>query len=142
LIEDLDLSLEEKFIIAGSPASVANTFAEKCTYQFSKALSLKTVCRINQHVDIPVHIDKGAHQLKLLEARHKVVLLYLWLSYRFSDIYTDVASATQLKNQLEVLIQEGLARIRDDSDKKKDGPRTPNKQVGRDRFATKSTIEY
>jgi ATP-dependent RNA helicase SUPV3L1/SUV3 len=146
LIEDLDLSLEEKFIFASSPASIkTDDNREQSIQKFAKALASKTVCRIDQHITIPVTIDKGAFQLKILEARHKIVLLYLWLSYRFSDVFSDVASANVLKNQLEVLIQEGLARICDTKDekKRKEGEvRMVTKQIGRDRFVSKSSIEY
>jgi hypothetical protein len=80
LIEHLDLSLEERFLLTASPAKVGgDRYTEKCMYDFAKALSKKQVCRISEHVKIPVIVEKGALQLRELESRHKVTLLYLWL---------------------------------------------------------------
>jgi ATP-dependent RNA helicase SUPV3L1/SUV3 len=50
--------------------------------------------------------------LKRLESLHQVLILYLWLSYRFSVLFHPRETAIKLKNLCEARIQKCLNTIR------------------------------
>ncbi|KAL7270595.1 RNA helicase [Rhizina undulata] len=51
-------------------------------------------------------------QLHRLEALHKVVILYIWLAYRFPTAFSPIETAISIKGELEHLIDEGLRNVR------------------------------
>merc|ERR1719278_1300428 len=46
-----------------------------------------------------------------LEAVHDVFDLYLWLSYRFPDMFPDVELVRSVQNELDEVIQDGIVNI-------------------------------
>ena len=46
-----------------------------------------------------------------LEAVHDVLDLYLWLSYRFQDMFPDVELVYSVRNELDTVIEEGVGNI-------------------------------
>lgn len=46
-----------------------------------------------------------------LEAVFDVLDLYLWLSYRFTDLFNDASLVRDMQKELDAIIQEGVVQI-------------------------------
>lgn len=64
-----------------------------------------------------------SHQLmnlKKLEILHRLIMLYLWLSYRYPKSFVDFESVSELKNMTELKISKELDELRNDRLKRND----------------------
>jgi hypothetical protein len=78
LVDDLNLSLAEKFALCCSPL---NRKSESCVLLFMKAA---IALQADKRVGVP-KID-GSFDMETLEDNARMLTLYSWLSYRFPDI--------------------------------------------------------
>lgn len=60
---------------------------------------------------LPVGLPKTIADLVQLENIFDVMDIYLWLSYRFLDVFPHSEDIRQAQAQLDELIQKGLANI-------------------------------
>merc|ERR1711874_962513 len=82
----------------------------KMSRQFSKGevLSFDWLCT---QVGRPFSPPETILDLVHLEAVHDVFDLYLWLSYRFSDLFPDVEIVREVQNELDTVIEDGVVNI-------------------------------
>uniref|UniRef100_A0AAR2IX89 ATP-dependent RNA helicase SUPV3L1, mitochondrial n=1 Tax=Pygocentrus nattereri TaxID=42514 RepID=A0AAR2IX89_PYGNA len=78
--------------------------------QFSRdePLTFDWVCR---HIKWPLVAPKNIKDLVHLEAVHDVLDLYLWLSYRFMDMFPDANLVREIQQELDGIIQVGVRNI-------------------------------
>ncbi|KAJ3228095.1 RNA helicase [Clydaea vesicula] len=115
------LSLQDKYQFIVSPAkigSVHNAFVEDCLFKFAVAKAKVSDCHISDFVKLPAEVPNSIEELNGLEQRHSVVMLYLWLSYRFPETFSDVSTALVLKQECERQIQYGLTELNAERQKK------------------------
>ena len=67
----------------------------------------------------PHVIDGSKEYLRSLEALHKALSLYLWLSYRFAGVFRSQALAFHVKSLVEEKIDKCLAEVSLDEDQRK-----------------------
>nr|XP_057945003.1 ATP-dependent RNA helicase SUPV3L1, mitochondrial [Doryrhamphus excisus] len=114
MIQHIPLNLRSRYVFCTAPINKKQPFVctsfLKFARQFSRdePLTFDWVCR---HVNWPVAPPKNIKDLVHLEAVHDVLDLYLWLSYRFMDMFPDTALVREIQRELDNIIQEGVRNI-------------------------------
>ncbi|XP_069549776.1 ATP-dependent RNA helicase SUPV3L1, mitochondrial [Brachyistius frenatus] len=114
MIQHIPLNLRSRYVFCTAPINRKQPFVctsfLKFSRQFSRdePLTFEWVCR---HVSWPMAPPKNIKDLVHLEAVHDVLDLYLWLSYRFMDMFPDTASIRQIQQELDNIIQQGVRNI-------------------------------
>ncbi|XP_037553410.1 ATP-dependent RNA helicase SUPV3L1, mitochondrial [Nematolebias whitei] len=114
MIQHIPLNLRSRYVFCTAPINKKQPFVctsfLKFARQFSRdePLTFNWVCR---HIGWPVAAPKNIKDLVHLEAVHDVLDLYLWLSYRFMDMFPDTASIRQIQHELDDIIQQGVQNI-------------------------------
>ncbi|XP_012513933.1 PREDICTED: ATP-dependent RNA helicase SUPV3L1, mitochondrial [Propithecus coquereli] len=70
-----------------------------------------TFAWLRRYIKWPLLPPKNIKDLMDLEAVHDVLDLYLWLSYRFMDMFPDASLVRHLQKELDGIIQDGVHNI-------------------------------
>lgn len=114
MIQHIPLNLRSRYVFCTAPINKKQPFVctsfLKFARQFSRdePLTFDWVCR---HVNWPLAPPKNIKDLVHLEAVHDVLDLYLWLSYRFMDMFPDTALVREIQRELDDIIQQGVRNI-------------------------------
>lgn len=114
MIQHIPLNLRSRYVFCTAPINKKQPFVctsfLKFARQFSRdePLTFDWVCR---HVNWPLSAPKNIKDLVHLEAVHDVLDLYLWLSYRFMDMFPDTALIRETQQELDNIIQQGVQNI-------------------------------
>ncbi|XP_073321248.1 ATP-dependent RNA helicase SUPV3L1, mitochondrial [Pagrus major] len=114
MIQHIPLNLRSRYVFCTAPINKKQPFVctsfLKFARQFSRdePLTFDWVCR---HINWPLALPKNIKDLVHLEAVHDVLDLYLWLSYRFMDMFPDTALVRNIQQELDDTIQEGVLNI-------------------------------
>uniref|UniRef100_A0AAX7V2E7 RNA helicase n=1 Tax=Astatotilapia calliptera TaxID=8154 RepID=A0AAX7V2E7_ASTCA len=114
MIQHIPLNLRSRYVFCTAPINKKQPFVctsfLKFARQFSRdePLTFDWVCR---HISWPLAPPKNIKDLVHLEAVHDVLDLYLWLSYRFMDMFPDTASIREIQRELDDIIQQGVRNI-------------------------------
>ncbi|XP_071090301.1 ATP-dependent RNA helicase SUV3 homolog, mitochondrial-like [Haliotis cracherodii] len=114
LIEHVPLPLRAKYVFCCSPIPTKQPFV--CTMflkfarQFSRSEPL-TLLKLRTQINWPFAQPATINDLIHLEGVFDVLDLYLWLSYRFPDMFPDTEPVRDMQKELDVLIHEGVAHI-------------------------------
>uniref|UniRef100_A0A3P8W8Y4 ATP-dependent RNA helicase SUPV3L1, mitochondrial n=1 Tax=Cynoglossus semilaevis TaxID=244447 RepID=A0A3P8W8Y4_CYNSE len=114
MIQHIPLNLRSRYVFCTAPINKKQAFVctsvLKFARQFSRdePLTFDWICR---HVSWPLSPPKNIKDLVHLEAVHDVLDLYLWLSYRFMDMFPEAALVRHIQKQLDDIIQEGVRNI-------------------------------
>jgi len=120
-IEQYDLSVEDRLIMCASPANVRHDRAilEAFTERIANQTSANLLEIPELHLEILDEDNPGMDYLPQLEILHRAITLYLWLSYRFAGIFVSQPLAFHVKSLVEKRIDDALAAVHWDSDKRK-----------------------
>lgn len=101
------LSLEEKYLLSQAPITMKSTIILQAFDAYVAAIIKKKVCRYKPSITLP---KKAVTQkdLLLVEDEVKKISLYLWLSYKFPDIFPDYDKAVILRNNFNSFIEKSL----------------------------------
>ena len=108
IIENLGLTLRDKYNFVNSPCNVKVNRLAQCLYHFAKTYADGKSCRIDDFVQIKETITGSKEALVELETQHRSIMLYLWLGNRYPDCFGEVEYAHVLKNNCETAIQSNL----------------------------------
>uniref|UniRef100_A0A4W3KFL3 ATP-dependent RNA helicase SUPV3L1, mitochondrial n=2 Tax=Callorhinchus milii TaxID=7868 RepID=A0A4W3KFL3_CALMI len=114
MIQHIPLNLRVRYVFCTAPINRKQPFVctsfLKFARQFSRneAMTFDWLCR---HVNWPVVPPKNIKDLVHLEAVHDVLDLYLWLSYRFMDMFPDASLVREIQGELDSIIQIGVRNI-------------------------------
>uniref|UniRef100_A0A9R1SB72 ATP-dependent RNA helicase SUPV3L1, mitochondrial n=2 Tax=Cyprinus carpio TaxID=7962 RepID=A0A9R1SB72_CYPCA len=114
MIQHIPLNLRTRYVFCTAPINKKQAFVctsfLKFARQFSRdePLTFNWVCR---HVNWPLVPPKNIKDLVHLEAVHDVLDLYLWLSYRFMDMFPDANLIRDIQKELDGIIQVGVCNI-------------------------------
>ncbi|XP_064789879.1 ATP-dependent RNA helicase SUPV3L1, mitochondrial isoform X1 [Oncorhynchus masou masou] len=114
MIQHIPLNLRSRYVFCTAPINKKQPFVctsfLKFARQFSRdePLTFDWVCR---HVSWPLVPPKNIKDLVHLEAVHDVLDLYLWLSYRFMDMFPDANHVREIQKELDSIIQVGVRNI-------------------------------
>ncbi|KAA0717905.1 ATP-dependent RNA helicase SUPV3L1, mitochondrial [Triplophysa tibetana] len=114
MIQHIPLNLRTRYVFCTAPINKKQPFVctsfLKFARQFSRdePLTFDWVCR---QVNWPLIPPKNIKDLVHLEAVHDVLDLYLWLSYRFMDMFPDANHIREIQKELDTTIQIGVRNI-------------------------------
>ncbi|XP_045492141.1 ATP-dependent RNA helicase SUV3 homolog, mitochondrial [Colias croceus] len=114
MIQHVPLPLRARYVFCCAPINnklpfVCATFL-KMVRQYSRNEPL-TKNWLSNVVDWPLPAPKTIMDLVHLEAVFDVLELYLWLSYRFPDMFPDVKLVREMETELDAIIQQGIFQI-------------------------------
>ncbi|KAJ2079287.1 RNA helicase [Coemansia sp. RSA 988] len=111
-IEDLPLSISDRYHFLYAPISMRDPRLETSLRQFARAVANRRECLVGDVIKLPSSAPTSREAIRDLESWHRSITLYLWLSYHFSESFRQNEEAYLLKDKCETLIQKGLQNIR------------------------------
>lgn len=111
IVDDLPLGLYDKYLFCISPVDTRDDISVQGLVQFAENYARKGTVRLKE-IFTPgtLQVPKTHNQLKELESVHKVLELYVWLSFRVEDSFPDREVAASQKSICSMLIEEYLER--------------------------------
>ncbi|KAL1808478.1 DExH-box ATP-dependent RNA helicase DExH16, mitochondrial [Daucus carota subsp. sativus] len=112
VIDELPLGLQEKYLFCISPVDMCDDISSQGLTQFAQSYSKNGLVRLKE-IFTPgmLQVPKTPKALKELESIHKVLDLYVWLSYRLEESFPDRELAASQKDMCSLLIEEFLERF-------------------------------
>ncbi|XP_073122996.1 DExH-box ATP-dependent RNA helicase DExH16, mitochondrial isoform X2 [Henckelia pumila] len=109
VIDELPLNLNDKFLFTVSPVDMSDDISSQGLTQFAQNYS-KNRCVHLKEIFNPgtLKVPKSHNALKELESIHKVLDLYVWLSFHMHDSFPDQELAASQKAICSMLIEEFL----------------------------------
>ncbi|XP_004846237.1 ATP-dependent RNA helicase SUPV3L1, mitochondrial isoform X1 [Heterocephalus glaber] len=114
LIQHIPLSLRVRYVFCTAPINKKQPFVCSSLLQFARQYSRNeplTFAWLRRYIKWPLSPPKNIKDLVDLEAVHDVLDLYLWLSYRFMDMFPDAILIRDLQKELDGIIQDGVRNI-------------------------------
>ncbi|XP_068443110.1 ATP-dependent RNA helicase SUPV3L1, mitochondrial [Clinocottus analis] len=114
MIQHIPLNLRSRYVFCTAPINKKQPFVCTSFLKFARQFSRDeplTFDWVGRHVNWPLSAPKNIKDLVQLEAVHDVLDLYLWLSYRFMDMFPDTALVRETQQELDGIIQEGVRNI-------------------------------
>ncbi|KAH6757117.1 ATP-dependent RNA helicase [Perilla frutescens var. hirtella] len=110
VVDELPLSLSDKYLFLMSPVDMDDDISSQGLTQFAESYCRNHIVRLKE-IFSPgtLKIPKSHKQLKELESIHKVLDLYVWLSFHMDDSFPDRELAASQKSICSMLIEEFLA---------------------------------
>jgi len=111
MIEHIKLPLKAKYTFCCAPINRKMPFVCTMFLKYSRQYSkgeLVTFDWLCGQVGWPFSPPENLLDLVHLEAIHDVFDLYLWLSYRFPDMFPDVEIVRQVQHELDKVVEEGV----------------------------------
>ncbi|CAH0668913.1 unnamed protein product [Spodoptera exigua] len=114
MIQHVPLPLRARYVFCCAPINnklpfVCATFLKMVRqYSRNEPLTKNWMCNA---VDWPLPAPKTIMDLVHLESVFDVLELYLWLSYRFADMFPDVKLVRDMELELDAIIQQGIFQI-------------------------------
>ncbi|KAL0290646.1 UNVERIFIED_CONTAM: ATP-dependent RNA helicase SUV3, mitochondrial [Sesamum angustifolium] len=111
VIDELPINLNDKYLFAMSPVDMDDDISSQGLTQFAQSYSKTRIVRLKE-IFTPgtLKVPKSHHALKELESIHKVLDLYVWLSFHLEDSFPDRELAASQKAICSMLIEEFLGR--------------------------------
>lgn len=111
VIDELPINLNDKYLFAMSPVDMDDDISSQGLIQFAQSYSKTRIVRLKE-IFTPgtLKVPKSHHALKELESIHKVLDLYVWLSFHLEDSFPDRELAASQKAICSMLIEEFLGR--------------------------------
>ncbi len=101
------LSLEDKYLLAQAPITIKSTIILQAYEAYVASVIKNKICRYKPSITLPKKAVT-AKDLLLVEDEVKKISLYLWLSYKFPDIFPDYDKAVILRNSFNSFIEKTL----------------------------------
>uniref|UniRef100_A0A672NJI8 ATP-dependent RNA helicase SUPV3L1, mitochondrial n=1 Tax=Sinocyclocheilus grahami TaxID=75366 RepID=A0A672NJI8_SINGR len=114
MIQHIPLNLRTRYVFCTAPINKKQAFVCTSFLRFARQFSRDEPLTFNwvcQHVNWPLVPPKNIKDLVHLEAVHDVLDLYLWLSYRFMDMFPDANLIRDIQKELDGIIQVGVRNI-------------------------------
>ncbi|KAK0608891.1 hypothetical protein LWI29_037612 [Acer saccharum] len=111
-IDELPLGLQDKYLFCISPVDMNDDISSQGLTQFAQNYAEKGIVRLKE-IFTPgtLQVPKTLVALRELESIHKVLDLYVWLSYRLEESFPDRELASSQKAICSLLIEEFLERL-------------------------------
>lgn len=112
VVDELPLGLHDKYIFCISPVDMNDDISSQGLMQFAENYAKKGLVRLRE-IFTPgtLQVPKTQTALKELESIHKVLDLYVWLSFRMEESFPDREVASSQKAICSLLIEDFLERL-------------------------------
>ena len=107
------LSIHDRIVFCAAPASLNEPGHEKIIQAYARCVENQCGGNLLDFQELNLALIEqsghGANFLRELEALHKALILYLWLSYRFNGIFVSQVMAFHVKKLVEDRIDQTLS---------------------------------
>ena len=111
IVDEYELDLKTRFYLACAPASISSPYIESVFSRYIKQIEAGKKVRYIPPRDLPAFAQTNDMLLNA-EDRVREISLYLWLSFKFPDLFEDTEKALQarvrLNNYIENSLRQGL----------------------------------
>ncbi|KAF7991407.1 hypothetical protein HCN44_002969 [Aphidius gifuensis] len=114
MIQHVSLPLRARYVFCCAPINKKIPFPCTMFLKFARQYSKNeaiTFSWLTQQFDWPLKPPKTIIDLVHLEAVFDVMDLYLWLSYRFIDLFPDTHLVRNLQKDIDMMIQDGILKL-------------------------------
>ena len=110
------LSTQDKYTFTASPASVKEGILKEIVHELARCIGQQKKGHLLDLVAMPLEIleqpiEGNKRELEDLEVLHKGLTLYIWLSFRFGDIFESRVLAEHTKSLVEQSMAQILLRL-------------------------------
>ncbi|KAK5670711.1 RNA helicase [Batrachochytrium dendrobatidis] len=116
LIQTIPLNIRDRYHFVQSPCNPEEPFIKAAIVKFARAHSMGEELSLDQvmlsdeeYID---HSDSPTTKLNALEVKHRVTILYLWLSQRFPTTFTEYEQAQAQRTKIEESINTALQALK------------------------------
>ncbi|KAJ0035961.1 hypothetical protein Pint_24769 [Pistacia integerrima] len=112
VIDELPLGLHDKYLFCISPVDMKDDISSQGLTQFATTYATKGIVQLRE-IFTPgtLAVPKSESALRELESIHKVLDLYVWLSFRLEESFPDRELASSQKAICSQLIEDFLERL-------------------------------
>lgn len=113
-IQHINIPLRSRFTFCCAPVNIKFPFTVAMFTKFVRQFSVSepvTCDWLKRQISWPCRQPKNLEELNHLETVFDVLELYLWLSYRFTDIFPEPQQVRELQADLDTLIYGGVSNI-------------------------------
>lgn len=112
VVDEFPLGLRDKYLFCISPVDMQDEISAQALVQFAGNYAKTGLVRLRE-IFTPgsLQVPKTQNALKELESIHKVLDLYVWLSFRMKESFPDRELASSQKAACSLLIEEFLERL-------------------------------
>jgi ATP-dependent RNA helicase SUPV3L1/SUV3 len=107
LIEKYQMTLTDRYCFINAPCSLKEPFVSY-SYIYFAASHSRGACVTANEINSIFHSFPGRDPLITLELRHRIVMLYLWLSQRLPETFCDKLAVNLIKKKVEEKITQIL----------------------------------
>jgi ATP-dependent RNA helicase SUPV3L1/SUV3 len=107
IVSEYDLDLKTRFHLACAPASISSPYIESVFHRYIKQLEANRVVSYIPPRDLPKYAQTNEMMLNA-EDRVREISLYLWLSFKFGDLFPDTQKAIEARVRLNNFIEASL----------------------------------
>lgn len=111
-LRGIPLSISDQYVFSTAPISVKKSIIIDLARKFAECLSKDspiTASKLETFLIWPRQAPRTLDQLKNLETLHEGLDLYLWLSYRYPQIFVDTENVCKMQEDLESIIGETVS---------------------------------
>ncbi|XP_028049728.2 ATP-dependent RNA helicase SUV3 homolog, mitochondrial [Monomorium pharaonis] len=114
MIQHVSLPLRARYVFCCAPINRQSPYVCTMFLKFARQYSKNEAITFNwlcQHIGWPFQTPKTILDLIHLENVFDVLDLYLWLSYRFMDLFPDAEMVRDIQKELDALIETGIVKL-------------------------------
>ncbi|KAI1450319.1 P-loop containing nucleoside triphosphate hydrolase protein [Annulohypoxylon stygium] len=118
LIQPYPMSIYDRCVFLNAPVALRDRAGPEVVQAFGKCIAqmsggdLTDIKAVDlEYLDVTEAPSNKAEYLQRLEALHKNITLYLWLSYRYTGVFRSQALAFHVKEMVEERINDHLGKV-------------------------------
>jgi ATP-dependent RNA helicase SUPV3L1/SUV3 len=107
IVDEYDLDLKTRYYLSCAPASISSPYIESVFHRYIRQIEAGSKVLYIPPRDLPAFAQTNDMLLNA-EDRVREISLYLWLSFKFPDIFEDTEKALQARVRLNNYIENSL----------------------------------
>ena len=107
IVSEYELDLKTRFFLSCAPASISSPYIESVFHRYIKQIEAGGTVLYIPPRDLPAFAQTNDMLLNA-EDRVREISLYLWLSFKFPDLFKDTKKATEARVRLNNFIENSL----------------------------------
>ncbi|XP_011503663.1 PREDICTED: ATP-dependent RNA helicase SUV3 homolog, mitochondrial [Ceratosolen solmsi marchali] len=114
MIQHIPLPLRARYVFCCAPINKKLPFVCAMFIKFARQYCKNEPISfewLSEHIGWPIKLPKTFTDLSHLEAVFDVLDLYLWLNYRFTDLFPHITLVEKMQKELDVIIQQSIYQM-------------------------------
>jgi len=107
IVDEYDLDLKTRYFLSCAPASISSPYIESVFHRYIRQIEAGSKVLYIPPRDLPAFAQTNDMLLNA-EDRVREISLYLWLSFKFPDLFEDIPKALEARTRLNAYIENSL----------------------------------